>query len=82
MGPTPTANAIEQRNAAEREAPRDCRNEPPYPGCQTVVFAIDAPHLTVHTPSERCAVHPPHETKLCGEWLDDFALSGRYRECC
>lgn len=46
----------------------DCRNEPPYPGLHTVVFAINAPNLTCHTASKRCPTEGPHTIKQCGEF--------------
>lgn len=53
-----------------RSKPTGCRHEPGYPGLNTVVFCIGAPYLTVHDPSERCAIQEPHQTDICGEWND------------
>lgn len=51
-----------------RPAPRDCRNEPPYPGAATVVFALRAPQLTCHDVTRRCTIQEPHQIADCGEW--------------
>lgn len=52
----------------KREAPRNCQQEPSYPGLFTVVFSIRKPDMTAHWPSERCGVQEPHAIAECGEF--------------
>jgi hypothetical protein len=56
--------------SGERPVQRDCRNEPAYPGMDTVVFLMWAPDypLTVHAKTELCQMDYPHEIEKCGEW--------------
>lgn len=51
-----------------RPAPSDCRQEPPYPGLETVLFSIRAPEMTGHQPTDRCSREEPHAITECGEW--------------
>lgn len=46
----------------------DCRNEPAYPGMETVLFSIKDPHNTAHGSSDLCKNEAPHSIESCGIW--------------
>lgn len=52
----------------KREVPRDCRNEPSYPGAEHVVyFSIGFPDMTAHRPHPDCDGEPSgHLISECG----------------
>lgn len=51
---------------SERPAPRNCQQEPPYPGLDTVVFSLRAPDLVAHLAREDCPIETPHPIAECG----------------
>lgn len=53
---------------AQRQAPSNCQNEPPYPHDATVVFALSAPDMTCHMASDRCSLDYPHYILDCKEF--------------
>lgn len=59
-------NDVEQ---VEREPPRNCQHEPPYPGHRTVVCTLRDPELVAHRASPECAREAPHPVAECGEFL-------------
>jgi hypothetical protein len=54
----------------ERRKQTDCKNEPGYPGIDTVVFSMSAPDLTAHFKTIRCSIECPHFISECGEWKE------------
>lgn len=68
------------RKLPNRPAPRDCRNEPPFPGRHTVTFhlygALDGAGPTevnefvMHRPVKRCVIECPHFMSECGEFAE------------
>ncbi len=56
--------------APRRPDPTNCQQEPPYPAHDMVVTSLRSPEMTVHDPSERCAIQEPHAIADCGEFRD------------
>lgn len=50
-----------------RPAPVDLAAEPPFPGHDTVTFALCDPEWVIHEARERCDRTDPHPAEDCGE---------------
>lgn len=54
----------------QREKPRDCSVEPPYPGAEHMVtFSVRAPEMAGHLKHVDCAEEYPHLISECRMFL-------------
>lgn len=58
-------------SVTERPRQTNCKNEPPYPDHETVVFCLSAPDMTAHLPNDLCSREHPHDISGCGVWQHD-----------
>lgn len=52
----------------QRDAPRDLRAEPAYPGLLTVAFSLRHPDWTAHRRTAKCPREEPHPVAACPLW--------------
>jgi hypothetical protein len=50
----------------ERPKQRNCQQEPPYPGADTVIMSLRDPDWVMHLRSEECPCEYPHLWDRCG----------------
>lgn len=51
-----------------RPVQRNCQQEPPFPGADTVVASLRYPELTSHLAHPECPHEGPHPVAECWRW--------------